>query len=828
MAAKIRPVTNAASLSNKDVIISMTIIGVLFFLFGFATWINSILIPYFKIACELSNVQSYLVAFAFYISYFVMSVPSSYLLKSIGFKKGMMVGLWIMAVGAILFIPAALNRAYGMFLIGLFTIGTGLAILQSAANPYVTVLGAKEKAAKRISIMGICNKGAGIIAPLLFASMVLKVTDSELFRQLPSMAAVEKSNALDELIRRVIVPYAFMSGLLICLGIFIRFSPLPEIDTEQETAETAKSNTSKTSILHFPHLILGAVAIFLHVGTQVIAIDTIIGYANSMGIQLMEAKVFPSYTLFATIAGYFLGIVLTPKFISQVNVLRLCTCLGIVLTVLIVFAHGKVILLGHTTDISIWFVVMLGFANSMVWAGIWPLALADLGKFTKLGGSVLIMGLSGSAIIPLGYGYLADHYNVREAYWILAPCYIYLVFYAFRGHQFRQWKVRASRHSRPIDEVKKNRSGNLKSVKYLIGLLCLLITLSGSVFAQQFGDGNIVVSHVGTAGGSMTSGPNEVYLDEYTPRGIFVRSIALPRRTPSGFRIVGYFNGNIVADSGKIRFTQLTHLNIAFINPDSTGSFSSITGLSSLVTRAHTYGVKVLAALGGGSAPSYYTTLISPAKRAAFISNIKTLLSAYNLDGIDIDLENSLVTGDYEGFVSDLATAIKPSKILSGAVATVNGSSFTATALSKFDYITLMSYDKTGPWNPSNPGQHSPYSMTFSDIMYWNVTKGVSKDKINAGVPCYGYGFNGSAVTSLKYRQIVNIYPGSENTDQVNMTGGGIMYYNGIPTIKAKATLAIKLAGGISIWSLTQDTTGSKSLLSAIHTVVDSTANNKD
>jgi glucose/galactose transporter len=431
----------AASLSERETFISMLIVGVLFFIFGFVTWVNSILIPYFKIACQLSNFQSYLVAFAFYISYFIMSVPSSYLLKTIGFKWGIMLGLWVMAVGAFIFIPAALSRTYETFLLGLFTIGTGLAILQSAANPYVTVLGPKDKAAKRISIMGICNKSAGILAPLLFASVVLKVTDSELFKQLPLMDAQQRNEALDSLIRRVIVPYAFMGLLLLGLGVFIRYSPLPEIDTEHESSELAHVNSGKKNIFQFPHLILGALAIFLHVGTQVIAIDTIIGYANSMHITLMEAKVFPSYTLFATICGYLMGIVLIPRYISQVNALRICTMLGTIFTLLIVFAQGKVSLLGHVADISIWFVVLLGLANSMIWAGIWPLALSDLGRFTKLGASVMIMGLCGSAILPLLYGHFADLFDVKKAYWVLFPCYLYLVFYAFYGHKTRNWSL---------------------------------------------------------------------------------------------------------------------------------------------------------------------------------------------------------------------------------------------------------------------------------------------------------------------------------------------------------------------------------------------------
>lgn len=427
------------SLTRRASFISILIIGLLFFIFGFVSWVNAILIPYFKIACELTNFQSYLVTFAFYISYFIMSVPSSFLLKKIGFKKGMMAGFWVMACGAFIFVPAALTRTYEVFLCGLFTIGAGLAILQTAANPYITVLGPKESAARRISIMGICNKGAGILAPILFAAVILRATDTDLFKELGTMSEFAKNTALDKLIRRVILPYTCVGTVLFFLGLMVRYSPLPEINTEEETEEVATANQTKKSIFQFPHLILGAFGIFLHVGTQVISIDTIIGYANSMQINLMEAKVFPSYTLFATICGYLLGITFIPKYITQVNALRVCTLLGTLLTILIVYARGQVTLLNHTTDISIWFVVLLGLANSLVWAGLWPLALDSLGRFTKLGASIMIMGLCGNAIMPLFYGYFADLYNVRYAYWVLFPCYLYLVFYAFYGHKIRKW-----------------------------------------------------------------------------------------------------------------------------------------------------------------------------------------------------------------------------------------------------------------------------------------------------------------------------------------------------------------------------------------------------
>ncbi len=426
-------------LTKRDTAISIFLIGLMFFIFGFVSWVNSILIPYFKIACELTSFQAYLVAFAFYIAYFVMSVPASYLLRAVGFKRGMMVGFWAMALGAFIFIPAAQTRTYGIFLMGLFTIGIGLSILQTASNPYITILGPKERAAQRISMMGICNKAAGILSPLVFAAVILRPTDTDLFAQLGTMGPAERGAALDELVRRVIPPYTVLGIFLFILGVLVYRSPLPELNTEEESPELATANAGKTSILQFPHLVLGAVAIFLHVGTQVIAIDTVIGYAGSMGINLLEAKVFPSYTLFCTICGYLIGIIVIPRFISQVNALRICTGLGAVFTLLIIFAHGTITFLGHTTDLSIWFVVLLGLANSLVWAGIWPLALDSLGRFTKIGASVLIMGLCGNAIMPLFYGYFADQFDLRTAYWVLLPCYLYLIFYAIKGHQLRKW-----------------------------------------------------------------------------------------------------------------------------------------------------------------------------------------------------------------------------------------------------------------------------------------------------------------------------------------------------------------------------------------------------
>lgn len=429
-------------MDKKTSVLSIAIVGLMFFIFGFVSWVNAILIPYFKLSLELTNFQSYLVAFAFYIAYFVMSVPSSYLLEKYGFKKGMMFGFFVMAFGAFLFVPAALTRTYGIFLLGLFSIGTGLAVLQTAANPYITIVGPIDRAAQRISIMGVCNKLAGIIAPLVFAAVVLKVTDNELFTALKdgSLSDVDKNIALENLIRRVILPYSVLGVLLLITGLLIFFSPLPEINTTQANKEEeGDGNTGKTSILQFPNLILGALAIFFHVGSQIIAIDTIIGYAQSMGLTLIEAKTFPSYTLGATMIGYIVGIITIPRFINQRNALLTVTLLGTVLSAAVLLVNGDVLFLGHRVDISIWFLVALGLANSLIYANIWPLAIKGLGRFTKLGSSLLVMGLCGNAVTPLIYGYLADIHSVHDAYIILLPCYLYLVFFAAYGYRIRHW-----------------------------------------------------------------------------------------------------------------------------------------------------------------------------------------------------------------------------------------------------------------------------------------------------------------------------------------------------------------------------------------------------
>jgi glucose/galactose transporter len=403
----------------------IVIIGALFFIFGFVTWLNSVLIPYLKLACELNNFESYLVAFAFYISYLVMAIPSSWVLKATGFKKGMAVGLVVMAIGALVFIPAAKTRTYELFLLGLFIQGTGLAILQTASNPYITILGAPESAAKRISIMGICNKVAGAIAPIALGTVALKDADG-IKAKIASMTALDKATELNTLAERVILPYIIIVVVLIILAVLVYLSSLPEIDTDKEDEAVAAANTNKTSIMQFPHLLLGVLTVFIYVGVEVMAGDTIISYGASQGIALSTAKFFTTCTLVAMIVGYLIGIFCIPRYLSQEKAMKVFALIGVVFVLLALFTHGYA---------SVLFIALLGLANSLMWPAIWPLALAGLGRFTKIGSSLLIMGIAGGAIIPLIYGRLADIVNPQQAYWIMVPCYLFIWYYAARGHK---------------------------------------------------------------------------------------------------------------------------------------------------------------------------------------------------------------------------------------------------------------------------------------------------------------------------------------------------------------------------------------------------------
>jgi glucose/galactose transporter len=429
--------------SNKksNTLIPIIIIASLFFIFGFVTWINGALIPFMKTINELTTAQSYLVASASYISFVAMALPASYIINKIGYRKGMSLGLIVMAIGALVFIPAAEARTYWVFLAAIFIQGLGMTLLQTASNPYITILGPIDSAAKRIAIMGIANKVAGALGSLIFGAILLSGID-EIKEKLNTVGDVEKIQLLDSMADSVVTPYIVMAAVLFVLGILIRRAPLPHVEADP-IEETKDGETTKTSIFQFPHLWLGVLTLFVYVGVEVIAGDTIISYGISLGFPASEAKYFTTFTLLAMVGTYGLGIFLIPKYINQALALKASAILGIVFTFCIVFTSGFT---------SVIFVAALGIANALVWPAVWPLTLKGLGKFTKTASALLIMAISGGAIIPPLYGTFVDGNKAdliaqgmsevtataeaaTSGYWILLPCYVIILYYAIAGHK---------------------------------------------------------------------------------------------------------------------------------------------------------------------------------------------------------------------------------------------------------------------------------------------------------------------------------------------------------------------------------------------------------
>lgn len=412
------------------------IIGVFYFIFGFVTWLNGTLIPFLKVACELTDFLAYLVTFAFYISYLIWSLPSASLLKKTGFKVGLALGLFVMAAGSALFIPAAITRSYILFLIALFILGSGLSLMQTAVNPYVTILGPIETAAKRMSIMGICNKFAGFLAPIILGAVLL--------------SGIEQVTDLDLLAKRLISPYIVMTIILVVLGAMILFINLPEVnDEEDESIEK-----SHKSIWQYPYLWFGIIALFFYLGVEVIAGDSVINYGGALGINMDSAKYYTSLTLVFMVIGYFAGVALIPKVISQRVALVICSVLGVVFSLLAIMVPSDIIMEFPFIDLvtfqsfdiriplTVFFICLLGLANSLVWPAIWPLALDGVGHHTKTASALLVMAISGGAIIPLILGKLTDIPSIgaQNAYLILIPCYLIILCFALFGYKLGKGK----------------------------------------------------------------------------------------------------------------------------------------------------------------------------------------------------------------------------------------------------------------------------------------------------------------------------------------------------------------------------------------------------
>lgn len=441
---------SSTTYNRKNYIMALSIIGALFFIFGFVTWLNGSLMPFLQTACELTPFEASLVTLAFYIAYFVMALPSSFVLKKTGYKNGVFIGLLVMAVGALIFIPAAYSRMFGVFLAGLFILGTGLALLQTATNPFITIIGPRESAAKRMAIMGICNKMAGVFSPLVLTALIMHGMEKFSESNLALLSFDEKEAILNELASRIVGPYTAMAILLALFAVLVKFSSLPnEIDIEEDEHETLKGFVKQIpSALKIKHLLLGIITIFVYVGVEVMAGDSLTQFGKSL--HLDYAPTLTSFTMAFMVFGYILGIILIPKVISQSKALVISAVLGVL------FAFGAAYSsttennlfasifgwlnsgLGFNIPLipnAVFFVTLLGWANALMWPAIWPLALNNLGKYTKIGSALLIMGIAGGALIPPTYAKLGQSIGFQQALWIMVPIYIYIIFYATIGHK---------------------------------------------------------------------------------------------------------------------------------------------------------------------------------------------------------------------------------------------------------------------------------------------------------------------------------------------------------------------------------------------------------
>lgn len=409
------------------------IIGTLFFIFGFVTWLNGPLITFVKLAFDLdTDAKAFLVATAFYLSYFFLALPSSWILERTGMKKGMALGLSVMALGAFVFGTCATARSYPGSLAGLFVIGSGLSLLQTASNPYISILGPIESAAQRISLMGICNKVAGILSPLVIGSTVLSGVDVIERQVRTATDPAARETLLNEFAAKVHAPYMVMAAILVLLALWILRSPLPEISAAKANVQPSAPGTARerNSIFQFPHLWLGVLCLFLYVGVEVMAGDAIGAYGKGFGLPTGQTKYFTALTMSAMLLGYLIGLFAIPRYLSQERGLTYSAILGVLFTVAAWLSTGYV---------SVGFVAALGLANALMWPVIFPLAIKGLGRFTERGSALLIMGVAGGAVIPRLFATLKESFPFQTVFLtIMAPCYLYILYYSLRGHRVGQ------------------------------------------------------------------------------------------------------------------------------------------------------------------------------------------------------------------------------------------------------------------------------------------------------------------------------------------------------------------------------------------------------
>ncbi len=433
--------TNVMDTSKKSSVLPMAIVAVLFFILGFATWLNGSLMPYLSQILQLTPFQGALILFSFYIAVTFTAIPSAMLIRKVGYKNGMALGMGLMMVAGLLFIPAAMSQFFPLFLLAQLVMGAGQTLLQTAVNPYVVRLGAEESAAVRISIMGILNKGAGVIAPMVFTALILSNFKG-------TVGTVLTQQQVDNMANGLILPYLGMAVFIGILAFAVKKSPLPELINEDNNSDSCQGEIRET--LSHPNLVFGVIAIFLYVAVEVIAGDTIGTFALSLGVE--NYSVMTSYTMMCMVLGYILGIMLIPRFISQQAALTVSALLGLVITFSILFidtqsfvvANALLVPLGgaQLPDILL-LIAFLGLANAIVWPAVFPLALSGMGKLTSTGSALLIMGIAGGAFGPLLWGLLSGISSLQTGYSVMLPCYLFILFYAVKGHKMKKKVVPA-------------------------------------------------------------------------------------------------------------------------------------------------------------------------------------------------------------------------------------------------------------------------------------------------------------------------------------------------------------------------------------------------
>jgi FHS family L-fucose permease-like MFS transporter len=413
---------NTSASGKTGTVIPLMLVGIMFFVIGFGVGISGFLIPALKSAFNLTTSQSYLVTAAIFSAFVIFGRPTGWVIKKIGYRRSMVLAFLVMGLGMWLFVPSSNAVSFPLFLVALFVGGIGNTLLQGSVNPYVTILGPLETAAVRMSLMGIMNKLAWWLAPV-FLGIFIDLKDVN----------------VDD----IVLPFYIVTGILVALAVFVNFAPLPEVKAEGEDEESAGESSyaaGKTSILQFPHLMLGVLALFLYVGIETLPMASIIDFARATFGEVDNLESYAKFVTLGLVAGYIFGVITIPRFISQTRALVAFAILGIISTLLLIYLPAKLAFYG---------LLLASFSNSLMWPAIWPLAIKDLGRFTKAGASLLVMAIVGGAVIPLIYGAIVDAVKSAEtalvtdyqvAYWVMAPCYLFILYFALSGYKVRTAK----------------------------------------------------------------------------------------------------------------------------------------------------------------------------------------------------------------------------------------------------------------------------------------------------------------------------------------------------------------------------------------------------